>query len=246
MNTSVWPKIVPELTPEQKVISDDFMRYWHEVLPKRYGVLERFNHSYPVRHAPRDFLRTLEVGAGLGEHLAYERLNSEQEINYTALELRENMAERIRERFPRVKTSVGDCQDRLPFPDGCFDRVLAVHVLEHLPNLPGAVREVHRLCNPESGLLSVVIPCEGGLAYGLARKISAQRLFEKRYKQSYDWFIRREHINRPQEIMTELGEYFETVHRSWFPLGIPSVNLNLCIGLTLRPKRCYAERRGAA
>ncbi len=246
MNTSVWPKAIPELTPEQKVISDDFMRYWHEVLPKRYGVLERFNHSYPVRHAPGNFLRTLEIGAGLGEHLAYERLSPEQEINYTALELRENMAERIRERFPRVKTSVGDCQDRLPFPDGCFDRVLAVHVLEHLPNLPGAVREVHRLCDPERGLLSVVIPCEGGLAYGLARKISAQRLFEKRYKQSYEWFIRREHINRPQEIMTELGEYFETVHRSWFPLGMPSVNLNLCIGLTLRPKSYCAERRGAA
>ena len=31
---SKWPKTFPPLTPEQKRISDDFMKYWHEVLPK--------------------------------------------------------------------------------------------------------------------------------------------------------------------------------------------------------------------
>ena len=90
----------------------------------------------------------------------------------------------------------------------------------------------------------MVIPCEGGWAYSLARKISAQRLFENRYHQSYDWFIRREHINRPREIMAALAENFETVHRAWFPLGVPSIALNLCIGLTLRPKR--GERQSCA
>jgi hypothetical protein len=92
----------------------------------------------------------------------------------------------------------------------------------------------------------VVIPCEGGLAYGLARRISAQRIFEKRYGQSYDWFIQREHINRPHEVMAELDTHFETVHRAWFPLGMPSVTLNLCIGITLRPRRAGAETRIAA
>lgn len=246
MTPSPWPKSIPALTGEQQVISDDFMRYWHEVLPKRYGALERFNHSYPVRHAPGEFLRTLEIGAGLGAHLDYEHLTSEQEAHYTALELRENMAAKIRERFPRIQTCVGDCQQNIPFPDGHFDRVLAVHVLEHLPNLPEAIREAHRLCHPERGVLSVVIPCEGGCAYGLARRISAQRLFEKRYKQRYDWFIRREHLNRPHEIIGELGKRFQTIHQSWFPLGIASVNLNLCIGLTLRPRCCDAEKRAAA
>src|SRR5437868_733101 len=45
---ALWPKSIPELTPEQKRISDDFMRYWHEVLPKKYGVVDDFNHGYPV------------------------------------------------------------------------------------------------------------------------------------------------------------------------------------------------------
>ena len=236
MNAGHWPKAIPPLTPEQRRISDDFMKYWHEVLPRKYGIVDDFNHKYPVTHAPAAFTSTLEIGAGLGEHLAYEKLSPEQERQYVALELRENMAAEIRRRFPRVQVVVGDCQARLDFPDGFFDRVLAIHVLEHLPNLPAAVREMHRLCHPERGIFSVVIPCEGSLAYTLARRISAQRIFEKRYQQSYDWFIQREHLNRPDEIISELKPLFHIVGRSFFPIPVPLVSCNLCLGLTLKPR----------
>jgi SAM-dependent methyltransferase len=236
MSTTRWPKIIPPLNAEQKRISDDFMKYWHEVLPKKYGVIDDFNHGYAVRHAPEDFRTTLEIGAGLGEHLAYEKLTPEQEANYVALELRENMAAEIRRRFPRVQARVGDCQEQLDFADGSFDRILAIHVLEHLPNLPATVREMHRLCRPGTGTLSVVIPCEGSPAYSLARKISAQRIFEKRYGQSYDWFISREHLNRPAEILAELEPYFHIQRRSFFPVPLPLLFCNLCLGLTLQPR----------
>ena len=235
MNT-VWPKALSPLTEEQQRISDDFMKYWHEVLPRKYGILDRFNHGYPVQHSPRQFRTTLEIGAGLGEHLAHENLSEEQERCYVALEVRETMATRIRERFPKVQARVGDCQARLDFPDGSFDRILAIHVLEHLPNLPATAREMHRLCHPERGVFSVVIPCEGGLAYTAARRISAQRIFQRRYRQPYNWFIKREHLNRPAEIVGELQRFFEIVHRSFFPLRLPFVFCNLCIGLTLRPR----------
>jgi len=230
-----WPKTFPPLTSEQEAIRDDFMRHWHEVLPRRYGAIDRFSHGYPVRHAPAGFARTLEIGAGLGEHLAYERLDEAQRQDYVALELRPTMASEIGRRFPGVRAVVGDCQARLDFPDGHFDRIVAVHVLEHLPDLPAAVRELRRVCQPARGVLQAVIPCEGGLAYGLARRISAQRLFERRYRQPYRWFIEREHVNRPEEILEELAPAFRVVHRAFFPLPLPSTTLNLCIGLTLRP-----------
>jgi SAM-dependent methyltransferase len=231
-----WPKILPELTTEQKRVSDDFMQHWHEVLPKRYGIVDDFNHRYVVRRAPRQFVRTLEIGAGLGEHLRYENLSPIQRSNYTALELRPNMAARIKERFPEIRTSIGDCQERLEFPDGYFDRILAIHVLEHLPNLPAAVSEMYRLCDKERGFFSVVIPCEGSLAYTLARRISAQRIFEKRYRQSYRWLIEREHLNKPDEIIPELQRWFTIQHRSFFPLPLPFLLCNLCLGMTLKPK----------
>lgn len=237
MNEKKWPKILPALMPQQQEISDDFMRHWHEVLAAqaRYSVIEKFNHGYVVKHAPENFLTTLEIGAGLGEHIGYERLSDLQKKNYVAVELRENMAEKIREKYPNISVYVGDCQKALPFADDFFDRILAIHVLEHLPDLPSAIKEIYRLCNKSNGLFSIVIPCEGGAAYSLARKFSAKRIFENRYNQPYKWFIEREHINIAYEILDELKSYFYVAHRSFFPLLLPVINFNLCIGLTLRP-----------
>lgn len=237
MDSSKWPKVLAELTPEQRQISDDFMKHWHEVLPNRFSLVEKFNHLYPIRHAPASFKSTLEIGAGLGEHLEHEKLTPIQEANYVALELRQNMVEALRSRFPRVQALQADCQQRLPFEDGTFDRILAIHVLEHLPNLPAAIRELRRVCNPNRGVLSVVIPCEGGLAYSIARKISAERIFKKRYRQSYDWFIKREHINLAHEVIEELTPYFAIRQRSCFPFPfLPFETVNLIIGLALTPK----------
>lgn len=234
---STWPKTLPPLTEEQERIHDDFMKRWHEVLPQRYGIVERFNHTFPARHSRPGFKRTLEIGSGLGEHIHYERLTAEQEREYHALELRENMAEQIRANHPRVQTIVGDCQGRLDFPDGHFDRYLAVHVLEHLPDLPSCLAEAWRLLDPRRGQLLVVIPCEGSPAYSLARRISAQRIFERTYGVPYGPFISREHINRPHEILTELRRWFTIEKRRFFPLPfIPAVAPNLCIGIALRPR----------
>ena len=233
-----WPKKFPPLTEEQKNISDDFVAHWHTVLPSRYSIIDEFNHNYPVQHASPGFVNTLEIGAGLGEHLRYEKLTTEQRSNYLCLDLRDNMVEMIRQSFPDVQAIVHDCQKPLTtFSDGFFDRILAIHVLEHLPDLPSAISEIYRLIDKNRGVLSVVIPCEGGLAYGLARRLSAQRIFERRYKQSYKWFIEREHINKPFEILEELSPYFEVTNKTYFPLRfLPAQHLNLVIGLTLKPR----------
>ena len=231
-----WPKVLPPLSPEQKRINDDFMAYWHEVLPRRYGAADQFCHRYVVKHLFRGFRRTLEVGSGLGEHLLYEKLTPEQEREYVALDARENMIERLKKRFPQVATYVGDCQTRLNFPDAHFDRIVAINVLEHLPDLPSAVEEFYRLCDKRNGFLSAVIPCEGGLAYWIGRRISAQRIFERRYRCPYKLFIGREHINVPWEILEELGRRFTVVSRTYFPFPVPFEWCNLFIGLTLRPK----------
>lgn len=233
-----FPKLFYPLSEEQEIIRNDFVKYWQEIIAgqKRYKIIEKFNHNYVVKYAPKHFLHTLEIGAGLGKHLEYEHLTLEQKKNYVALELRENMAEQIKIRHPDVQIYIADCQTTLSFPDNHFDRILAIHVLEHLPNLPETLKEMYRVCKKKHGICSIVIPCEGGLAYALARKLSAQRIFEKRYNQAYEWFIKREHINKPNEILQLLENYFTIEHQRFFPFLIPSIHLNLCIGLTLRPR----------
>ncbi|MDF2621821.1 MAG: Methyltransferase 24 [Xanthobacteraceae bacterium] len=237
-----WPKQLPALDAEQTRINDDFVRHWHEVLPKKYNVIEEFNHTYPTRILPDlPKFRTLELGAGIGGHIPFETLDNQE---YHCIELRPNMAEAIEKRFPAVKTVVGDCQRHLPFDDSYFDRIVVIHVLEHLPDLPAAMREVRRVLKP-GGLFSVVLPCDPGLAYELARKISAERIFRKRYGLPYRWLIRREHINSPAEILSLLRKGFEEVDRTYFPLRVPLVNANLCIGVTLRRTR-PADRQEVA
>ncbi len=238
MQNPKWPKTFPPLTEDQKHISDDFMAYWHQVLPAKYNIIEEFNHNYPIRHAPQGFVRTLEIGAGLGEHLKRESLTAEQRKNYYCLDIRPNMVAAFHKIFPDVTAIVHDCQEPLSeYADGFFDRILAVHVLEHLPNLPAALKEVHRLLNKERGVFTIVIPCEGGFAYGISRRISAQRIFEKRYKQSYRWFIEREHINLADEILEECAPFFEIKQKTFFPFNfLPIQTMNLVIGLNLVPR----------
>jgi ubiquinone/menaquinone biosynthesis C-methylase UbiE len=132
-----WPKILAELTPEKKLINDDFMQYWHQELAKNtffYRLLENFNHTYVTKHISSDFSTTLEIGAGLGEHLKYEKLSTQQKSNYVALELRANMAEEIKKKYPEVITLVADCQTKLNYPDNYFDRILAISC--HSRNIP--------------------------------------------------------------------------------------------------------------
>jgi SAM-dependent methyltransferase len=231
LTRNVWPKKLPPLTEEQNRINDDFVRLWHEILPRRYGLVERFNHTYPLQAAPpRKNSRTLEIGAGLGEHIEYEDLDRQE---YHAVELRSIMAEAIERRFPKVHTVVADCQRRLPFPDAHFDRVVAIHVLEHLPDLPKALDEVRRVLRPE-GSFAIVYPCDPGILYEFARKISAERVFRRTYGLPYGWLIRREHINSPSEIEAELAKRFRLGRRRYFPLGVPVVSLNLCVGVLAR------------
>jgi len=217
------------LTPEQATIRNDFYRVWLETLPRRYHLIEHFNHRYPRRTAGVG-QRTLEIGGGMGAHLAYEDLAAQRE--YVVLEIAPTLAERMAQR-PPVRVVVGDCQERLSFSDNYFDRVLAIHVLEHLIALPNALAEIHRVLRP-GGRMAVVIPCEGGWAYRLARRVSARRMFERRYGQSYDWFVAYEHVNRPAEIVAELTRLFTLEHARYWPLGVPIVGPNLVIGLTFR------------
>jgi SAM-dependent methyltransferase len=108
------------------------------------GFFERLDSLLPTA-APG---RILEVGTGEGE-----------------------VARRVAARYPGAALAALDLPDhrlsanvfgdaaRLPFPDGAFDLVLAVEVLEHLPDPAAAVDELARVLRP-LGTAVLSVPSE--------------------------------------------------------------------------------------
>jgi len=230
-----WPKIPKVLTEEQIKIRDLWMIHWHEIAPKKFSYTEKFNHIGGLLHPPLPRnCRTLEVGAGLGSQVAFEDLSKQ---DYYALDLRLDMLLKCKEKFPSVKIVQGDIQKGLLFPGRYFNRIIAIHVLEHLPNLPEALRHIDNLLKPE-GFFEVIIPLEGSLFYTLARRFSSQKEFEKRFKVPYNWCIESEHINNYKEILEELDRFFMIDWKKLFPFNIPFYFCNLTLGL-----RCYKKNR---
>lgn len=169
---------------------------------------------------------------GIGSHIPYENLNIQ---DYTIIDIRQNILDTLRKAHPEVGSILGDCQKEYALED-TYDRVIAIHVLEHLPNLPEALRQMHRVL-VHDGVAHVVIPCEGSLAYTLCRKISAERLWHKLYHTDYKWFIQSEHINLPDEIVEEIEKFFVIKYKRYFPFPIPFKFCNIAIGMTLYPKK---------
>jgi SAM-dependent methyltransferase len=205
---TVWPKTPPKLTPEQ--------------LKAREGYVARL----PLKNGSV----TLEVGAGLGEHAKYEDLSKQE---YYCLEYREEFCKELRKIFllPE-RVTCGDIQKTQRWDTATFDRIIAIHVLEHLVDLPAALTEISRLLKPD-GVFDVVIPTEGGFAYSLARKISAERVFRKNFKMDYGPIIKNEHVSTYDEIIEVLFSKFRLQTRCFFPGFLPISGLNLCVGMRL-------------
>jgi SAM-dependent methyltransferase len=215
-----WPKKRPELSQEQQKIMLAWYEYWLPLLNERFGPVGKFNHGFPLRTA-NPSLKTLEIGAGEGRHAQMERSE-----NYYGLELTHSLIQHP------VRMVAADAEQGIPFRSGTFDRVLAIHVLEHLANLPAALDEIIRVMK-KNATFTVVIPCEGGLGYSIGRNMSVRRLFERKFGTNYDWMIAYDHINTARDVLEELKTRFNAERTAYFPLRVPAIDANLCIGLDL-------------
>lgn len=109
--------------------------------------------------------KLLDLGCGFGRH-AFEGLRRGATVvalDYSLDELRQvdelvgAMTEGGEVPTGAVGGGVrGDAQ-RLPFPDGAFDRIIASEVIEHLPDDDRALAELHRVLRP-GGTLAVTVP----------------------------------------------------------------------------------------
>jgi ubiquinone/menaquinone biosynthesis C-methylase UbiE len=113
----------------------------------------------------------------------------------------------------------------LSFEDAAFDRVIAAHVLEHLYRPHEVLREWCRVLRP-GGVMSLVLPCDPGLAWRVGRYIGSRKKFVKAGI-DYDYWMAREHVNPIHNLVSFIRYYFSNICEEWLPMRIPSVDLNL-------------------
>lgn len=172
------------------------------------------------------FGNVLEVGAGTGVHLRFVRHTFDE---YWITDLNTPFLERAAAAdAPRTRGSVRVSQQdatSLTFGDDTFDRVIATHVLEHLPEPHRVLREWVRVLKP-GGILSLVLPCDPGVAWRIGRAVGSRGKFVKAGL-DYDYWMAREHMNPINNLASFVRHYFDDVDESWLPFRVPSMDLNL-------------------
>ncbi len=99
--------------------------------------------------------RVLEVGSSSGYRI--ERF-LKKGIKAWGIDADSQAVQEGMKRQSTVTLIKADAED-LPFEDGFFDKILSVHLLEHLVNPVSAVEEMARVLKP-CGYGVIVVPCE--------------------------------------------------------------------------------------
>ena len=196
----------------ERSLSAFFMRRGHEVLERSL--------------AGDDFPRVLEVGAGSGQHLRFVRHRFDE---YHMTDHDPAMLEHARASYPehlrnRIRVAQEDA-GRLSSPDHAFDRLIATHVLEHLPHPHEVLREWHRVVRP-GGVISIVLPCDPGMLWRTGRMLGP-RANAHRAGLEYDYWMAREHVNSINNLVVFIRYYFDLLEEHWYPLRLPVSDLNL-------------------
>ena len=196
--------------PDSTSLSGKVMKAGHIALEAPYGEGDHFG-------------KIIEVGAGHGGHY---KLIRHQFESYTMTDHGDYCLSILENKYAREEKVSTEKEDatQLSFADHSFDRLIACHVLEHLPEPHKVLREWHRVVKP-GGVISILLPTDPGLAWRLARIFARRKAVAK--GMNYDYVMAREHINAINNLVSLIRYYFEHINERWYPFYLPSMDANL-------------------
>ncbi len=221
------------------MLDDD--KAWLDYRKKFSGIYDQSNYASPLQSfvmrashrmvekpfcSKSYFGRVLEVGAGTGEHVAFVRHAFDEyiltDLDQSTLDVAKSKLRGFHEGKLRYESQPAG---GLRYEDDVFDRLIATHVLEHIYQPHLALKEWMRVLK-DGGTLSILIPTDPGVAWRLGRHLGPRRNAISQGV-AYDYVMAREHVNSCNNLIAILRHYFQGATESWWPLPVPSIDLNL-------------------
>jgi ubiquinone/menaquinone biosynthesis C-methylase UbiE len=165
--------------------------------------------------------KLVEIGCGTGDFIPY--CPCEQ---YIGLDISKDFISTAQQKFPQYKFVVGDAYD-LPFENRSVKSIISFAMLEHLKELNAALEQVNRVLM-DDGEFIFGIPTEG-LLYRIGRNITTKRHVQKATGANYDELLKKEHVNKCEDVLSALKKHFIIDKLAGVPLRLPIINLNVII-----------------
>lgn len=171
----------------------------------------------------------VEIGCGTGDFIPYSPCKQ-----YLGLDISEEFVSIARQMFPQHQFAVGDAYD-LSFEDRSVKSILSFSVLEHLNKLNDSLEQVDRVLT-DDGEFIFGIPTEGFL-YRIGRNLTTKRHVQKATGVDYDELLKKEHVNKCEDILSMLKRHFIIDKLAGVPFHLPSIDMNIFI-----TGRCIKKR----
>ena len=156
--------VKPEI-PMQHYTADYFKRwnYADRGLGRfsMYWFARRYYAALARRYAPPGGGKLLEMGCGLGHLLGL----LQDDFQCVGIDLIDYSVEQTKLNAPRAEALQMSADDLSPFESGSFAVVVALHLVEHLPDPEDTIRQVNRILKP-GGLFLFATPNPN---YGMRR-----------------------------------------------------------------------------
>jgi SAM-dependent methyltransferase len=220
---------------------DPCWKEWEKTYLDFYVANQRQSVGNTVNHAGYTVMgkvdlqgkRVLEIGPGQIAHIQYwNPATDKSQVSYVLADIQSEMLDRssevLRENGVPFETIAVQRHGRLPFEDNSFDMVVSFYTLEHLYPFRQFLDEFRRVLKPKGQFVGS-IPSEGGLAWGCGRFLTSRRWLFRNTSIDPDKIICWEHPNFAEKILSQLDAVFEKEELIYWPLKVPSIDLNLIL-----------------
>jgi len=172
----------------------------------------------------------LEIGGGGADHIKYVTVFPQE--NYIILDPREtssHVIRKIKKYSRKVKFIIGKAE-KIPYPNGYFDRVISTCVLAHVDQPLTALLECRRVTK-ENGTLTFLVTADPGFLNQLIKKKYSYPKLNKLSEYPANLIYALDHKNGIINLLAIIRYVFrdDNIKIKYWPFFIPSINFNLAI-----------------